>query len=235
MLISNAKNLHQLSFMPRLFPVNCYLVEEDDSLTLIDSAMPFCHNKILLTASKIGKPITRLILTHAHSDHVGSLDAMKAALPELSVYISDRDAQLLAGNMTLLPDEPNQPIRGGVPKGIRTRPDILLMEGDRIGSLEVVCSPGHTPGSISLFDLRNGNLVAGDAMQTKGGIAVSGVMKPLFPFPALATWHKELALESAQKLCALNPALLAVGHGKMLEDPKAQMDKAIEEAKQQIK
>lgn len=230
MKLVSKRTLHQISFMPRLFPVNCYLVEEDSSLTLIDAAMPYCTKKILLAASKIGKPITNLILTHAHSDHVGSLDALKEALPDLRISISARDSRLLAGDKTLLATESTHPIRGGVPKGIQTTPDVLLAEGDRIGSLEVISTPGHTPGSISLLDVRNGVLVAGDALQTRGGIAVSGVMKPLFPFPALATWNKDEALNSVMKLRALNPVLLAVGHGKMLENPLQQMDLAIEEA-----
>lgn len=226
--------VHQISFMPRLFPVNCYLVEEDNGLTLIDAALPKSTKKILLAARKIGKPITNVILTHAHIDHVGALDALKEAIPDLRVSISGRDARLLAGDKSLLATEPATPIRGGVPKGIKTAPDILLAEGDRIGSLEVIATPGHTPGSISLLDKRNGVLVAGDALQTRGGIAVSGVMKPLFPFPAMATWNKEEALKSALKLRALNPFLLAVGHGKMLENPGQQMDRAIEEAKGQL-
>lgn len=233
MKMVSSRTLHQISFMPRLFPVNCYLVEEDNGLTLIDAAMPYSTKKILLAASKIGKPITNLILTHAHSDHVGSLDALKAALPDLRVSISGRDARLLAGDKSLLATEPATPIRGGVPKGIQTTPDILLAEGDRIGSLEVIATPGHTPGSISLLDKRNGVLVAGDALQTRGGIAVSGVMKPLFPFPAMATWNKEEALRSVVKLRALNPVLLAVGHGEMLENPGQQMERAIEEATRQ--
>ncbi|WP_033542846.1 MBL fold metallo-hydrolase [Planococcus sp. CAU13] len=235
MKLVSKRTLHQISFMPRLFPVNCYLVEEDSGLTLIDAAMPYCTKKILSVASKIGKPITDVILTHAHSDHVGSLDALKEELPDLRVSISARDSRLLAGDKTVLATESDSPIRGGVPKGIRTVPDILLAEGDRIGSLEVIATPGHTPGSISLLDVRNGFLVAGDALQTRGGIAVSGVLKPLFPFPAIATWNKEEALRSVLKLRALNPALLAVGHGKMLENPGQQMDRAIEEAKRQLK
>lgn len=235
MKMTSEKTLHQVSFMPRLFPINCYLVEEENSLTLIDAALPYCTKEILLAARKIGKPITNVILTHAHGDHVGSLDALKAVLPGLCVQISTRDARILAGDTTLLPTELNYPIRGGVPKGIQTKPDILLTEGDRIGSLEVISTPGHTPGSISLLDLRNGNLVAGDAMQTRGGIAVSGVVKPLFPFPAMATWNKHEAFASVLKLKSLKPTLLAVGHGKMIIDPGEHMDRAIEEAKRKIK
>lgn len=227
-------SVFQLSFMPQLFPVNCYLVEETDRLTLIDAALPYSAKGILKVVQEIGKPISNIVLTHAHDDHVGSLDALKALLPNVEVCISARDALLLKGDRTLLEDEPSTPIRGGVPKKIQTKPDALLKDGDLIGSLEVVTAPGHTPGSIALFDTRNGNLIAGDAFQIRGGIAVSGVVKPFFPFPALATWNKEVAIESAKKLVNLNPTLLAVGHGKMIKDPIIAMKQAIDDASRLI-
>lgn len=220
----------QLTFMPRLFPVNCYLVEEDAELTLIDAALPYSHTGILRAAKQIGKPITRIVLTHAHDDHVGALDKLKGSLPNASVLISERDAKMLAGDRSLEPDEPQTPIRGGVPKSLRTRPDRLLREGDRIGSLQAVYAPGHTPGSMAFLDTRSKALVAGDAFQTRGGIAVSGKVQPLFPFPALATWNKEAALDSARKLLKLGPALLAVGHGPMIDQPAEAMNKAIGDA-----
>jgi hypothetical protein len=59
-------------------------------------------------------------------------------------------------------------------------------------------------------------------------------VKWLFPFPAWATWHKPTALETAKKLRALNPSLLAVGHGKVLTDPLAEMDQAIATAEREF-
>jgi hypothetical protein len=64
---------------------------------------------------------------------------------------------------------------------------------------------------MSFFDSRTQDLIAGDAFQTRGGIAVSGQFQWLFLFPALATWHTVSSLESAIKLTELNPKLLAVG------------------------
>ncbi len=232
MKMTQKGSLYQLSFMPRMFPVNCYFVEEEDGLTLIDAAMPYSGKAILQAASRIGKPIRRLVLTHAHGDHIGALGKLKEALPEAKVYISRRDARLLAGDRSLDPDEPAAPIRGGVPKPgkVRIRPDVLLEDGNRIGSLLAVAAPGHTPGSMAFYDVRSGALIAGDAMQTRGGIAVSGQLKPAFPFPAWATWSGVKALESARRLRNLKPALLAAGHGRMLENPLAAMDRAIGEA-----
>lgn len=227
-------NLHQLTFMPRFFPVNCYLVEEDNELTLIDAALPFSSKGILKAAKKIGKPITNIVLTHAHSDHIGALDALKAELPDASIAISSRDARILAGDKTLLPEEAGHPIKGGVPKNIKSKPDILLAEGDFIGSLEVIFSPGHTPGSISLLDRRTNSLIAGDALHTRGGVAVSGTFKVFFPFPALATWNKKAALESAKKLQNHHPQLLAVGHGRMIRNPAKAFEKAIRESEKSI-
>ncbi|KWW12626.1 hypothetical protein AS888_09720 [Peribacillus simplex] len=233
MKMTKVGTVYQLSFMPRVFPVNCYFVEEEDSLTLIDAALPYSTKKIVKAAQTIGKPIKRIIITHAHEDHVGALDGLKALLPDMHVSISIREAALLAGDSARLENE-DSPIRGGIPKNIQTEPDSFLKEGDRIGSLEVILSPGHTPGSISLIDTRNHSLIAGDALQTRGGTAVNGVIKPLFPFPSLATWDKRIALESAKKLLSYKPRLLAVGHGKMLEQPGASMNRAIVEAESKL-
>lgn len=123
-----------MSFLPRAFPVNCYFVEEEDGLTLIDAALPYSAKGILQAAEKIGKPITKIVLTHAHDDHIGALDALKEVLPHVPVYISKRDAKLLEGDTTLQKDEPNIPIKGGVPKS-KTVPDVLLEDGDRVESL----------------------------------------------------------------------------------------------------
>jgi glyoxylase-like metal-dependent hydrolase (beta-lactamase superfamily II) len=111
---------------------------------------------------------------------------------------------------------------------------MLLHEGDRIGSLEVIATPGHTPGHLAFLDTRDRSLIVGDAFQTLGGVAVSGHFQPLFPLPALATWNKGLALESARKLLALQPSVLAVGHGRMLIHPHAKMERAIRVMEQSL-
>lgn len=226
------KKAAQLTYLPVLFPVNCYLVEEEDGLTLVDAALPNNAAAIMKAAEQFGKPITRIALTHAHGDHVGALDNLKKLLPEAKVYISARDARLLRGDASLLEGEDDKPIRGDIPKRVQTAPDVLLAENDRVGSLIAIGAPGHTPGSMAYWDERTGMLIAGDAFQTRGGVAVSGHMKLSFPFPALATWNPSVSLESARKLAKLRPSVLGVGHGNLLRDPQHAMEKAIREAEQ---
>ncbi|WP_379134338.1 MBL fold metallo-hydrolase [Paenibacillus sp. sgz500958] len=226
-------HLIQLTWMPRFFPVNCYLIDEEDGLTLIDAALPFSLKGIVRTSADLGKEITRIVLTHAHMDHIGALDALKKVYPNTKLYISERDAALLQGDVSLRPGEPVTPIKGSVPKKVLSKPDVLLHEGDQIGSLTAISTPGHTPGSMSFLDRRSRALIVGDAFQTFRGTAVSGTVVPWFPFPAMATWNKKVATASASKLLETDPYLLAVGHGNILKSPAAKMQAAIEKAVKQ--
>ena len=211
--------------------VNAFLVEEDDGLTLIDTTMGRGAAKaILAEAGKLGRPIVRIALTHAHQDHIGGLDALAAELPGVEVLISTRDAKLLAKDTSPEPGEPaDAKVRGGI-SGAKTQPTRLLEPGDRVGSLEVVAAPGHTPGHIAFLDTRDRTLIAGDAYSTLGGVATSAKPNPRFPLPALATWHRPTALATARALRALDPSRLAVGHGRTVENPAAAMDAAIARA-----
>ncbi|MFC0522968.1 MBL fold metallo-hydrolase [Pontibacillus salicampi] len=223
--------VHQLAFMPKWFPINCYLVEEEKGLTLIDAGMGFCKTNILKSADVIGKPIEKIIISHAHSDHIGALDSLKAELPKAEIFLPERELPILQGDTSLQDGEGANPLKGGAPKNVTTTPDTLLQDGDQVGSLVAIHTPGHTPGMMSFLDTRSKVVIAADAFQTKGGLAVAGDLKWTFPFPALATWDKRRAIYSAEKLLDLNPSYLAVGHGEMLEAPKDKMVRAISHAK----
>jgi glyoxylase-like metal-dependent hydrolase (beta-lactamase superfamily II) len=210
----------------RLRFVNAYLVREDDGLTLIDTTLPRAGERLRQQADRLGAPIVRIALTHAHGDHVGSLDELTEALPGVEVLISTRDARLLAKDKTLDAGEPQDKLRGGYP-GTRTRPTRTLAAGDRVGSLEVIAAPGHTPGQVAFLDTRDRTLYCGDAYSTLGGVATAAKVNPRFPFVTMATWHRPTALETARALRALDPAQLAPGHGGVAEAPGAAMDAAI--------
>ena len=215
--------------LTRIGAVNAYLVVEDDGLTLVDTMLPRSQSDILDAARELGRPIVRIALTHAHGDHVGSLDALAEALPEAEVSISARDARFLGGDRALDPGEPQSTLRGSYPT-TRTRPGRELHPGDRVGSLEVVAAPGHTPGQVAFLDTRDRTLIAADAYSTLGGVATTAKVNPRFPLPGLATWDKPTALRTARELRALDPARLAPGHGGVVERPAAAMDAAIARA-----
>src|SRR3954464_12962033 len=141
--------------------VNAFLVREDDGLTLVDTTMN-AADKIVAAAHA---PIRRIALSHGHGDHVGSLDALKAKLgDEVEVLMPEIDAQIHAGE--------REKTGGSWPK-LETKPDVLLRAGDRIGSLEVVASPGHTPGHVAFVDTRDRALIGGDVFTTFGGVEVT--------------------------------------------------------------
>jgi glyoxylase-like metal-dependent hydrolase (beta-lactamase superfamily II) len=188
MQVTHVNTLYQITFYnSKGLSVNCYLVEEKEHLTLIDTAMEEHVDHILNVAEDIGKPINNIILTHAHHDHIGGLVTMKLLIPHSTVYISSREAPLMQGDLSVYEDEPNTPIRGIFPKKNTLKADIFLHGGELIGSLLALFTPGHTPGSMSFIDTRNNALIAGDAFQTAGGLAVAGQIRQSFPFPALGT------------------------------------------------
>ncbi len=221
-----SKHGKYLTQITRLGAFNCYMVSEPDGLTLIDTNLPGSSKMILATAQNHGAKIRRILLTHAHGDHAGSLETLKTLIPEVEIMLSSREAPFLAGNHQLKPSEP-QNKAGGNFITTQLQPNHLLEAGERIGSLEVIATPGHTPGHIAFLDTRDGTIIAGDAMGTISRTWVTGEFIPLFPFPAFATWHKPTALESAKHLHGLRPTRLAVGHGKVLEQPQYAMQQAI--------
>ena len=118
---------------------------------------------------------------------------------------------------------------GSWPK-LETKPDVRLSAGDRVGSLEVVAAPGHTPGHVAFLDTRDRTLIAGDVFTSYGKVAVSNHFYLRFPLAAMATWDKAQDADSARRLRALDPAVLVVGHGPAVRSPGAAMDAAIARA-----
>jgi glyoxylase-like metal-dependent hydrolase (beta-lactamase superfamily II) len=227
---SGEAGIHRIS---RLGIVNEYLVAEDDGLTLIDTGLAGAHRLILARAAALGMPIVRILLTHAHRDHRGSLDALAAALPGVQVIASEREAALLAGDTEPRDHEPAGPLRGGF-GAAAIRPARLVADGDMIGSLRVLATPGHTPGHLAFFGTRDGTLYAGDAFTTTRGVATSAVVPWRYPMAGLATWNRGLDLHSARRLRDLDPVRLACGHGPVIEAPGPAMTRAIAAAARKI-
>lgn len=127
--------------------------------------------------------VRHVILTHRHGDHVGGLSGVLEAATNATVYAGAGDADAIRSA---------QPLQ-------------VLDGGDEVFGMGVIATPGHTPGSISLFDSDTGLLVAGDAINGDGGRIVG----PNAEFSS----DMDAALDSLEKLAALDAKVAAFGHG----------------------
>jgi glyoxylase-like metal-dependent hydrolase (beta-lactamase superfamily II) len=136
----------------------CYLIGDSASKTcaLIDPA--FETNRILEKAGENDFRVTHIINTHAHSDHTAGNQAIKAAT-DAKILIHELDARLLEK----LLNRTFSRVLGG--KG-SPKPDVLLKDNDTIqigdSSLQVLHTPGHTPGGICLY--AQGHVFTGDTL-----------------------------------------------------------------------
>jgi glyoxylase-like metal-dependent hydrolase (beta-lactamase superfamily II) len=194
---------------------NVYLVLDQSELMLIDTGMPGSFRRIIDYVNGINrKPseITTIVLTHCHVDHTGSAQQLKE-LTNAKVAVHQDDAQFVSG------EKARPSPRGALgilfkafspfskPKPVR--PDILLSDGDRVGKLIVVHTPGHTPGSISLHDSERKLIFVGDAMRYSNG-KISGPPKRFTP-------DMNRALQSIAKISQLDFDTMLSGHGDTLK------------------
>lgn len=115
---------------------------------------------ILAVLAKHGLTLKSIVITHAHIDHIGGAAKLKAATGA-PVYMNSNDADLYAHLDT-------QAAWRGVPEPSRTDIDTPARDGDvvRLGEtgFQVLHTPGHTQGSISLWIPSENKLVAGDTL-----------------------------------------------------------------------
>jgi glyoxylase-like metal-dependent hydrolase (beta-lactamase superfamily II) len=200
---------------------NGYVVEESDgSLTLVDAGIQGDGKKILsyVTTKMMRKPsdVKTIVITHCHVDHVRGAAALKAATGA-KVAVHEADADFVSGKASYPPPG------GAVGFLFRlmspffhltsVEPDLRLKENDRIGRLIVLHTPGHTPGSISLYDKENRVLFVGDTARFLKG--------KLQGPPTQFTPDMGQARASIERLSELDFEVMLSGHGEPLKSKDA--------------
>ena len=180
MWFRNTEILPGVHHLP-LFGTGAYLICED-TITIIDAGWRWTGGRVLNQLRRLGRSpqqVSYIISTHMHLDHIGGMGHVKqhssgrVAAHAHEVAFLQRDGQIR------LPNPSPNPALGMLLAPICTllRPpqvevDILLQQGSQfsiLGGMEVIDTPGHTPGSISLYFPSQGLLMVGDALEYKRG------------------------------------------------------------------
>lgn len=202
--------------------VNLYLIIDPDGLTLIDTGLGKSGPKLVLKAiAEMGMQpgdLKRILITHADPDHTGGLAELKAKTGA-KVYASAIEAKAIeAGTSSreikgnaltkMLFDVMGKVIMPLSPAHV----DEIIMHGQVLpvlGGLQVIATPGHTPGHLSFYAPAHHILIAGDSLN-----ATSGALK--FS-PAPVHWDYERGRESMKLEAALGATAVCCGHGNVIE------------------
>jgi glyoxylase-like metal-dependent hydrolase (beta-lactamase superfamily II) len=211
------QNVYQLSGRrgPRPSGANVFLLI-DNGITVVDTGLSGRALSILKEVRRLGyktSDVTSIILTHHHTDHVGSLAELKKATGA-RVMAHTADAPYIDG--TLPQPGPARPkwlarmlspfdrMWASIPAGV----DKLLNDSDELpvlGGIRVLHTPGHTPGSICLFVPQEKLVIVGDLLTNR-----------FRPSPPSRIFTVDMVQEvnSIKKLARLDFDIIAFGHGK---------------------
>jgi len=199
--------------------VHAYLLDDGTGLTLIDTLYDDDGKVVLAEIARIGRTprdLKHIILTHAHKSHLGGLAALKKA-SDATVCSHEWEVDIIAGRRTAtrVSPIPRRPLavyklQLGLALGLGSHTpcgvDRQLKAGDRVGPLEVMPTPGHTPGSLSFWWPDRRALFAGDVIATWPEFAPG--------WPGL-TLDNAQNLRSARQLTDFGQAeILGIGHGE---------------------
>ena len=161
------------------FETNCYILRQSEAAKdclIIDTGLEAGELVDFLEAHKLN-PVA-VVLTHGHADHITGLVALRNKFPNIKVYIHKLDAEMLTGTKS------NLSALVGVL--FRTEPaDFLIEEGYVINEadvkLQVLHTPGHTPGGICLYSKDEVLVFVGDTLfaDSVGRVDLGGNMTQL--------------------------------------------------------
>jgi glyoxylase-like metal-dependent hydrolase (beta-lactamase superfamily II) len=174
-------------FLSTLHPV---IVSDDQEMVLFDCGHKGALSQLSDSAFSNGfdcNKLTKIIITHHDHDHMGSLADLKREYPWVKVYASAIEAEYIRGNiksirlqqaeeqLELFPEDQKEHAQKRIDALRLIEPvevDEILEDGDVLdicGGIEVVATPGHLPGHISLYLRQLKTMVAGDALVVADG------------------------------------------------------------------
>lgn len=171
----------------KLYPV---LIRDNSNIVLIDTGLPENRNELIEKIQSLGiKPeeIDSVILTHQDLDHIGNANYFAAL--GAKIYASKKDAPYIEGKKDLIKytmlkekeykTEVEEAIFADISKHletVRVMVDYIVEDEeilDLVGGLQIISTPGHTPGHISIYSVREDILISGDAVEFKDGQLVA--------------------------------------------------------------
>ncbi len=215
--------------------VSFYLIEEDGQITLVDTGLPGHYAQLTAALAETGRSvgdIRAVLITHAHPDHTGLAERIRAEA-DATVWVHPDDAPILAdprhirahwkAERPLLPYLARRPAALAVPLhlaregGLRSRPvaRAAVFEPGQVlgvpGRPRVIAVPGHTAGSTAFVFPGHGVICTGDALVTQD--AITGCRGPRVVARAF-TQDADTALHSLDALDGIDVPVVLPGHGQ---------------------
>lgn len=136
------------------FDVHAFVVRRGNEVALIDTLLQPDHAQIILGALRQAgadfTDITSIVLTHHHPDHTGGLAAIMERAPQAQILCGAGDIRAVRSSTGFVAD--------------------AVGNGDTVLGLDIVPTPGHTPGHLCLFDPTSSTMVLGDVAGNVGGL-----------------------------------------------------------------
>jgi glyoxylase-like metal-dependent hydrolase (beta-lactamase superfamily II) len=221
---------------------NMYLVHSGSRWALVDTGWAGDAARTDGAVRSLLGPHVRpaaILLTHCHPDHAGAAAELAAAWG-CQVWMHPAERPIAAGNFAAMRTWAGPLDRWVIlpvlrAMGTRRREALLARSslGDLARSLQpgtgvptlpgwhAVPTPGHTPGHVSYLRRRDGVLLTGDALVTVRVNSLPGLLMGragLSGPPWYTTWNSRAAAASIATIAALEPNVVAPGHGLALTD-----------------
>lgn len=203
-----------------IYPV---ILQDENEMILIDCGYPNFLQLIEECASKNTidlEKLTKLIITHHDFDHMGSAADFKSKYPNIKILASSKDAKYINGKEKSLRLQQAESINNDLPDDQKEAAlsfqkllesvdnvdvDITLNDGDIFdwcGGMEIVETPGHMPGHISIYLRESKTLIAGDALVILNGkLAVANPQYTLDISEAIKSINKLLNYDIQKIIC----------------------------------